>query len=270
MRRVPLVLAAVLTAAIALAGCGGSGSGAATTPSSGSTSAATSAGKITVAAGAALTEVFTSMGRQFESASPGSKVTFTFDNSVSLTGQILGGAPADVYAAPKDTNLQRLQTASRIAAPSTFATNTLVIITKPGNPDKITSLADLSRVGMVSLCSSNIPCGTLAAQVLARAGVTIPESQVTRGTTVKAALTAVTQGDAAAGIVFVTDARTAAAKVTTVTIPAAANATATLVIAPVVSGRGAQPTAGATAFITWVLGPAGQQALAQAGFGPKP
>ena len=62
---------------------------------------------------------------------------------------------------------------------------------------------------IVSLCGETVPCGKYAAQILQTAGVTIPETSVTRGQDVKATLAAVTTGDADAAIVYVTDAKAA-------------------------------------------------------------
>ena len=89
-----------------------------------------------------------------------------------------------------------------------FAKNKLVIVTKPGNPKNVKSLADLATVGIVSLCGETVPCGKYADQVLTSAGVTIPADKITRGVDVKATLAAVTTGDADAAIVYVTDAKT--------------------------------------------------------------
>lgn len=269
MRCVRVALTALLAGSWVLAGCS-SGSLADAGTASGPAPAPTPAGKVMVGAGTALTEAFTAIATDFEAATPGAEVTFTFDSSVSLSNQILNGASIDVYAAPKDANLQRLVTAGRVGTPTPFATTSLVIITKPGNPARIKSLADLAEVDVVALGSTSIPCGNLAEQVLQRSGVAIAENRVTRGQTVKAVLTAVSQGDATAGIVFASDAEAAAGHVATVTVPAASNATATLAIAPVLAHRGDRLAPGATAFITWVLGPDGQQVLARAGFGPKP
>ena len=99
--------------------------------------------------------------------------------------------------------------------PVVFARNKLIIVTKPGNPKNVKTLADLATVGVVSLCGDNVPCGKYAAQILQTAGVTIPESSITRGIDVKATLAAVTQGDADAAIVYVTDAKTAGSQVAT-------------------------------------------------------
>ena len=57
-------------------------------------------------------------------------------------------------------------------------------------PEDLRSLADLPGAGIVSLCVETAPCGKFAAQVLAAAGVTIPEGSVTRGADVKATLAA--------------------------------------------------------------------------------
>ncbi len=96
------------------------------------------------------------------------------------------------------------------------------------------------------------------------AGVTIPTSSITRGENVKTTLTAVTDGDADAGIVYVTDGEAAGSTVSTVAIPAAQNAVAKYPIA-VVKATGNEALA--QAFMTYVLGPQGQAVLREAGFG---
>jgi hypothetical protein len=59
-------------------------------------------------------------------------------------------------------------------APVIFARNQLVIVTKPGNPEGIASLEDLTSAGTVSLCVDTAPCGRFADQLLADAGVSVP------------------------------------------------------------------------------------------------
>ena len=49
-------------------------------------------------AAASLTESFTQIGKDFEAANPGTKVTFNFAGSSALATQINQGAPADVFA----------------------------------------------------------------------------------------------------------------------------------------------------------------------------
>ncbi len=80
-----------------------------------------------------------------------------------------------------------------------------MIVVKPGNPNNIQTVTDLANVGIVSLCGDTVPCGKFAQQVLDNAGVSIPEDRITRGQNAKATITAVSEGDADAGIVYVTD-----------------------------------------------------------------
>ena len=75
MRRPALILIAAVAATAALAGCGGSSDDG--TPAAGA-SGGSPGGDITVFAAASLTGSFTELGRRFEAAHPGTKVTFSF------------------------------------------------------------------------------------------------------------------------------------------------------------------------------------------------
>ena len=85
-------VAAGLTAVLAIAGCGGGGTG---EPAA---SGGAVSGTITVFAAASLTESFTTIGKRFETAHPGTRVAFNFAGSPALATQINEGAPADVFA----------------------------------------------------------------------------------------------------------------------------------------------------------------------------
>lgn len=51
--------------------------------------------------------------------------------------------------------------------PATFVRNQLEIATLPGNPDKISSLKDLTRSSLkVVLCDKEVPCGAAAQKAL--------------------------------------------------------------------------------------------------------
>ena len=90
-----VVLAAATLAACSSGSSSGTSSGAAGVPASSSASAT---GSIRVLAAASLTESFTTIGKQFEAAHPGTKVTFSFGASSDLAQQAVNGAPADVFA----------------------------------------------------------------------------------------------------------------------------------------------------------------------------
>jgi molybdate transport system substrate-binding protein len=237
-----------------------SASGSATTSST-----STPSGTITVSAASSLTGAFITIKSDFVKADPGSTVTVNLGSSGQLETQIESGAPADVAAFADTPTMQQLAGKGLLSGPSqTFATNKLVIVTKPGNPKGIKTLADLAGAGTVALCAATAPCGKYAAQILAEAGVTIPTSSITRGENAKATLSAVANGDADAGIVYVTDGEAAGSTVSTVAIPVAQNAGAKYPIAIVKATRN---EALAQAFMSYVLGPQGQAVLREAGFG---
>jgi molybdate transport system substrate-binding protein len=228
-------------------------------------SPSTPSGTITVSAASSLTGAFGTIRSDFVKANPGSTVTVNFGSSGQLESQIESGAPADVAAFADTATMQQLAGKGLLSGPSQiFATNKLVIVTKPGNPKGIKTLADLAGAGTVALCAATAPCGKYATQILSGAGVTIPTSSITRGENAKATLSAVANGDADAGIVYVTDGEAAGSTVSTVAIPAAQNAVAEYPIA-IVKATGNEALA--QAFMSYVLGPQGQAVLREAGFG---
>jgi molybdate transport system substrate-binding protein len=263
-RRTGTVAAVVLATAL-LVGCGSSSGSSASDTTTEATSKVT--GAITVSAAASLTEAFGKIGRDFGGANPGATVTFNFGSSGSLATQIQQGAPVDVFASADPALVTSLIEAKLVDDRATvIANNKLVIVTKPGNPKHLRSLADLATVGVVSLCGETVPCGKYAGQILANAGVTVPADRITRGQDVKATLAAVTNGDADAAIVYVSDAKTAGAAVTAVPIPEAKDAIATY---PMIALKRSADPAASRAFIAYVAGPKGQATLKSFGFLPK-
>jgi len=251
---------------VTAAACGSNGSDASTASTTTATAPTNLSGSITVSAAASLTEAFTEIGTDFESRHPGTTVTLTFDSSGTLSDQIVSGAPVDVFASADEANMTKVADEDLIAGdPEAFARNALVVVTKPGNPEKVQKLADLADIGVVSLCAQDAPCGKFAADVLAKADVTIDEGSITRGQNAKATLAAVTEGDAVAGIVYVTDALAAGAGVETVEIPSDDNVVATYPIA-VLADAGNGPVA--DAFVAYVMSADGQAVLADHGFLP--
>lgn len=257
------LVAAALVGAFVLASCT---NGASAGTSGGNASSRALQGSITVSAASSLTGSFDALGTRFESAHPGTTVRFNYGSSATLLDQIKAGAPADVFASASPTELQEAVRAGDIAGrPVSFARNTLVIVTKPGNPLHIRSLADLTKVPVVAVCVHSAPCGAASARALRRARVTLPTPQVTLGQDVKTTLEAVSTGEADAGIVYVTDAAAIGSAVTPVRIGPAHNVVTSYFIGVVKSTSNATL---ARAWVTYVRGPAGQRVLGHAGFLP--
>ncbi len=236
----------------------GGSSAAASAPPSGSA-------PLTVFAAASLKATFTQIGTIFQQENPGSTVTFNFAGSSDLVAQLIAGAPADVFASADTANMTKATDAGLVSGtPLNFATNTLTIVTPPGNPAGITSFADLAKPGVaVVVCAPQVPCGAAAQKVETNTGVTL--TPVSEENSVTDVLGKITSGQADAGLVYVTDASGAGDKVTTVSFPESTTVVNTYPIATLTAAT--EPSLAMT-FVELVTGPEGQQLLAAAGFQP--
>ena len=249
------------------AGCGNDSStgSVATTTAPPTTAAAKVTGALTVLAAASLTDSFKEIGSAFEAANPGSKVTFSFAASSSLVSQINQGAPADVFAAADTANMDKLTASSgagTASPPVTFATNKLQIIVNKGNPNNITSVADLAKSGVIYVTAApEVPIGGYAKQVLDKARVTVTPKSLEAD--VKSVVNKVTLGEADAGIVYTTDVKAAGDKAAGVTIPDELNVIASY---PIAATKTSKNPSAASAFVGFVAGSPGQAILTKYGF----
>jgi molybdate transport system substrate-binding protein len=230
-----------------LAGCGGDSGGRT---------------QLTVLAAASLRETFGQLEESFEKDHPYVDVVISFGSSSALAEQINQGSPADVIATADDNSIGLVADDGNLeAAPTTFASNTLVVVTPPDNPAEISSVDDLAAADFV-VCDPSAPCGSAAQTILDNSGVIATPKSLEAD--VKAVLTKVSLGEADAGIVYVTDARAAGDDLTSVEIAADVNVVNPYYIAAV------KDTAHSDLAADWlslVMSPTGQGVLAAAGFG---
>lgn len=219
---------------------------------------------ITVSAAASLSSAYKEIGKQFELSNPTIKIRFNFASSSSLVNQIQSGAPSDVFAAADLVSFNTLRTKGLVTgSPKVFARNAMQLIVKPGNPLGITSVRNLNKAKTVSLCAKSAPCGVYAGQIIKRNGVVIAESKITRGVDATAALNAVVNGDADAGIVYATDALSAKNTVRVIALPGATNIKAAYGISVI---RASKQGAMAKKFVAFVLSSQGRRILSSYGF----
>lgn len=263
-------LAALTT--VAVAGCSSSSSpssasksSAASKSPSASASASKSAGvsgTVTVFAAASLEEAFGTIAKQFRTAHPGVTVKVNLGASSALAQQINSGAPADVFASASPTNMKQVVSAGGASSSTNFVKNVMEVAVPPGNPTHITSVTDLAKSGVkVALCQPQVPCGVVAASVFKNAKITVKPATLEQD--VKSTLTKVELNEADAGLVYVTDVRAAGSKAKGVVIPADINASTEY---PIATLSKAPNSAGAKAFVAYVLSPAGQRVLSADGF----
>ncbi|MGW3074163.1 MULTISPECIES: molybdate ABC transporter substrate-binding protein [unclassified Kitasatospora] len=275
-RRLAVATAAALALGLGVTACGsggGSSSGSAASSSTSPNAAADAggagggvpkaAGTVTVFAAASLKETFTELGRKFEAANPGSKVTFNFGGSSSLATSINSGAPADVFAAASPATMKTVSDAGGASGqPTTFVRNTLTIAVPKGNPKHVAGLKDLTASGVkVALCAKEVPCGAAAQTALKAAGVDL--TPVTLEQDVKGALTKVELGEVDASLVYRTDVQADAAKIDGVDFPEADKAVNDYPIAALAKAPNKN---GAAAFVAYVRTPEARQVLTAAGF----
>ncbi len=253
MKRLIFVLLAL---ALALTACGQSGTaspGVSPQPDA----SPTSTGPTIVFAAASLNKAFPEAAGDHE-------VSFSFDGSSGLVDQIVGGAPADVFASADKRNMDKAVEAGVIdGEPKMFATNYLVLVVPAGNPAGVTGFdASLDNAKLV-VCAPEVPCGGATKRVADKAGLAL--KPVSEESSVTDVLGKVTSGEADAGIVYATDATQAGDKVQVLDIAGAKDDPNTYWIAKV---KDAPNSAGADSFIDRILSESGQQALATFGFGP--
>ncbi|WP_406129719.1 molybdate ABC transporter substrate-binding protein [Streptomyces canus] len=264
-RRTLQVTGAGVAALLALSACSSSDDSSSTKSDSSASASASDklSGTVTVFAAASLKESFTALGKEFEKAHPGTKVTFSFGGSDSLAASITGGAPADVFASASPKTMKIVTDAGDASGtPATFVRNQLEIATLPGNPDKIASLKDLTKPSLkVVLCDKEVPCGAAAQKALDAGKLKL--TPVSYEQDVKSALTKVELKEADAAVVYKTDVHAAGDKVEGVEFPESADAINEY---PIVQLKDTKNADAAKAFIALVRSAEGQKVLTEAGF----
>ncbi|MCX5268718.1 molybdate ABC transporter substrate-binding protein [Streptomyces sp. NBC_00199] len=264
-RRMLQASGACAAALLAVSACSSSDSGSSAKAGSDASASASDklSGTVTVFAAASLKESFTTLGKEFEKAHPGTKVTFSFGGSDTLAASITAGAPADVFASASPKTMAIVtDKGGADGTPATFVRNQLEIATLPGNPDKIASLKDLTKSSLkVVLCDKAVPCGAAAQKALDASKLKL--TPVSYEEDVKSALNKVVLKEADAAVVYRTDVKAAGDKVEGVDFPESAQAVNEY---PITLLKGSENAETAKAFIALVRSADGRKVLTAAGF----
>jgi molybdate transport system substrate-binding protein len=221
------------------------------------------AASVKVFAAVPLKSAFTLLAGKFQADNPGATVEFDFATSSQLANELAQGAAADIFASADNAQMDTVVKAGLTGSdPVNFATNTLVIVTAPGDPKQIHFFADLVKPGIrVAVCQSPMPCGVATQHIEDNAGLQL--SPASEESTVSAVLNKVTSGEADAGLVYLTDARKAGNVIDTVDFPESAEA---VNVYPIAVLKHASQPALAQKFVNLVVSPTGEKVLNQAGF----
>lgn len=245
--------ALALVAAIAVAGCGGSGDG----------------GKrpnLIVSAASSLKNAFTGYGNDFNPA----VVRLSFGGSDELAAQIRAGGRADVFAAANTKLPDALFKEGKVEKPVDFTANRLVLAVPKGSSVK--SLDDIAKPGVkLAIGSETVPIGIYTRKVLSGLPAvqknTILANVKTAEPDVAGIVGKLTQGAVDAGFVYETDVQATAGKLKAIQLPAKLEPTVVYAAAIV---KGTKHEAQAKAFVDGLVSGKGQDDLRKAGFLPLP
>jgi molybdate transport system substrate-binding protein len=224
--------------------------------------------ELVVSAAASLTNAFQVMGKAFEAATPGAKVTFNFAASGPLLAQIQQGAPVDVFASADEETMNRAATAKLLTDGTRFdfAQNTLVLIVPANSTASSQSLKDLTASAYKRIAAgtpTSVPAGRYTMEAVQQAGLTADlQPKWIYGESVRQVLNYVARGEVDAGFVYRTDAAIEKDKARILfTVP-----TTTPVRYPIAQVASSKNAALGKSFIEFVRGMQGQTVLEDFGF----
>jgi molybdate transport system substrate-binding protein len=249
MRRI----AAVVAAALLVAGCGGS--------------KRSSAPSIRVAAASSLQDVLNGCAPRFT----GATVRLEFAGSDELAAQIRAGVKPEVYMAANTSLPRKLAQEGKVDAPVPFASNQLVVAV-PAGDRTIHSIGDLARGNpTIAIGSVSVPIGIYTRQVIARLPlderIAVLAHVRSQEPDVKGVIGKLVSQTVSAGFVYRSDVQATGGKLRAISLPASLEPTVTYSLETV---KGSPQPAAARRFVADVLNGGCAQALRAAGLGPPP
>jgi molybdate transport system substrate-binding protein len=219
-----------------------------------------------VLAAASLTDVLAEVAADFTAAHGGTAPELVFDASSRLATQIGAGAPADVFVSADLGWMDQLDADGRVVfeTRAVLLGNRLVVIVPKDAAGAPGSVAELAGVEHLALAGEAVPAGKYARAALTEHGVLDTLApRIVAADDVRTALSWVAKGEAAAGIVYATDAAIEPAVRVAFEIPAASHPPIVYPIAVLTAST--QPDR-ARAFVAFCGGALASQRFRAAGF----
>lgn len=170
-------------------------------------------GKALLSAAASTKDLMESLAEQFAKKSKDT-VKVNPGASNNLAGQIIAGAPADLFLSASPEWADKVNEAKLAVQHVRLLTNKLVLVVPRGNPAGVKEPEDLTKatVRKIALAGEKVPAGKYADQALTKLGLLdnlAKAKKIVRGEDVRTALAYVERGEVEAGIVYSTDLRAA-------------------------------------------------------------
>lgn len=160
---------------------------------------------------------FSELAKRFQIDHPGTQIQLTFKSSPQLVDE-LGQDPAPDVLVVQDVDMSKAAQAGRVSDPAAFASNRLVIVTPPGNPNHVAAFADVTRPGTrLAVCAPVLACGAATERVASSLSVQLGPAQTQD--TANAVVDAVAEGRADVGLTYSSYAHGDDSRVTTLSFP---------------------------------------------------
>ncbi len=204
-RRIVVMLAMLVVAALILVGCGGEKQA---PPAAQKTQPV----EINVSAAASLKDAIGEIQKNYQTKNPNVKLVCNLGASGALQKQIEQGAPVDIFisAAPKQMNELEAKNLMNKATRKNLVENKLVVVVPKDSKLNITKYEDLTQDAVQKLAlgeTATVPAGQYAQQVLQKLGLWDKlKDKVVFAKDVRTVLAYTETGNVEAGIVYKTDA----------------------------------------------------------------
>lgn len=223
---------------------------------------------VVVSAAMSLRQVLVDVGKAYESAGRG-RAAFNFGGSNSLARQIIEGAPVDVFVSADQAQMDAAAAAGAIdeATRVDLLSNQLVVIVPADRPERLSSAEALAGPAFRRIAVGEpdaVPVGVYAKAYFESIGIWgALAPRIVPVTSVRAALGAVENGGADAGVVYRTDAALSSRVAVAYEVPVEEGPR--IRYAAAVTRLAARPEA-ARAFLAFLAGPEARALFERSGF----
>jgi len=166
------------------------------------------AGEVRISAGAGMRDAVTDIANNYQASHRNTTITQNFGPSGALAGQILNGAPADIFISANSKWMEFL-IEKKIMDPASrkpFARNSIVFTGT--TPEKVLSMEDLRKLQRIAIGSpKSVPAGEYAMQAITSAGMQEKlQGKIILAKDVRECLMYAELGEVDGGFVYKTDA----------------------------------------------------------------
>lgn len=191
---------AAIALSFGMAGCASP----APSPTSAAPSSVAQKSELTVYAGAGLKRAMEQIKKDYEAANPGITINYIYAGSGQLLGQMESSRKGDVFIVGSADTYDAAKSKGLAGEPMMVAYHTPAIAVAKGNPKGIKTLADLAKPGLRVVLGDpkSNAIGVTSQKMFEKNKITgVDANVVARTGTVTEILTALTAGNADAGIV---------------------------------------------------------------------